>query len=213
MSSTQSKELLNRWNTTPRLMDERITNGDDHEDDEDDDNAVDDEICEAYSEEDRQEQVNKQDSPLLQVEPTFYRRVCAMCVKEPALPGSDDEGGDDNAVHAPARRLRLREIKTLERQRQAAARLRRRKNASAIGEGDEHDGEDNSKGESAADDSLSNGGSDEDDEEDEDPLLRAVGGSEKLLTGEAYQQMLLRTEKKAVNTTREQADQDISISP
>lgn len=36
----------------------------------------------------------------------------------------------------------------------------------------------------------------DDDDEDEDPFLKAIGGKEKLLVGEAYQKMLLEKQKK-----------------
>ena len=48
----------------------------------------------------------------------IYRRVCAMCVKEPALPGESDDEEEDDEAGALAnldRPLRLRERKRLER--------------------------------------------------------------------------------------------------
>ena len=43
----------------------------------------------------------------------------------------------------------------------------------------------------------------EEDSETEDDLIKAVGGEDKLLTGEAYQKMLLEREKQGVSASNE----------
>jgi len=124
-------------------------------------------------------------------------RVCAMCTKEPALPDQDDD--QDNTVDdvAGKGRLKLRERRALERklwkEKEAIKQARKREKQ---GNADEVDGDNNSDSqqENDANDSLS----DEDlldGSETEDDLIKAVGGEDKLLTGEAYQTMLLERER------------------
>jgi hypothetical protein len=112
-----------------------------------------------------------------------YRRVCAMCTKEPALAG---EVHDDEEEEVGQRYLRLRERKTLERQKERATDSKRGSKA-------QKQDEDN-------DDDDDKSGSDDESESEklgsmEDPFLKAVGGADKLLTGEAYQEMLLQKQK------------------
>jgi hypothetical protein len=110
-------------------------------------------------------------------------RVCAMCVKELALTNPEDEGEDDELAQA-AGRIRLRELKTLERQieREAAAAKKSNK-PEEDGDEDEIDGDDDP---------------DQVELESDDPFLQAVGGADKVLTGEAYQKHLL--EQQATNS-------------
>lgn len=117
-----------------------------------------------------------------------YYRVCAMCVKEPAIRSQEDQE-DDNSEPL-GRKLRLREIKTLERQEERAMAAKRKKKKS-----DDSDGSD--------EDHLDLGSSDEDMSDTEDPFLQAVGGADKLLTGDAYQNMLLQREE-----AKKQTDMD-----
>ena len=110
-----------------------------------------------------------------------YRRVCAMCVKEPALPGDSDEEDElDETLQHLDRPLKLRERKRLERMLEKKSSRRRTRPEEVNEEQDEvdpqHEGEEDSNN---------------NDEEDNDPLLEAVGGADQLLTGEAYQAKLL----------------------
>lgn len=109
--------------------------------------------------------------------PRVYRRLCAMCVKEPALQGDDDAADDDNLSARDAkllnldRPLKLRERKRLERLAETPPRPP---------PADNDDDEDVVM-------------EDEPDANPQaDPLLEAVGGVEQLLTGEAYQAKLLQ---------------------
>ena len=124
-------------------------------------------------------------------------RICAMCTKEPALPDEEEEqeSVDDVIV---SRRLKLRERRALERKllkEQESAKESNRKEKR--GDTDEDDNQDDdSQQDSDADDRLldvENGES-----ETEDDLIKAVGGKDKLLTGEAYQKMLLQQEQQGL---------------
>jgi Uncharacterized conserved protein (DUF2039) len=137
-----------------------------------------------------------------------YSRVCAICVKQPAL---TDEVDDELTIHhntvinpdGTRRPLKLRELKSIQRQ-QEMAQTKKKKVKSKVGDNDDivpeegddddHDDVDNNEETQAEVDQ------DDDDQsassiDDDDPFLRAVGGANNLLTGEAYQQMLLRTGK------------------
>jgi len=111
-----------------------------------------------------------------------YTRVCAMCVKEPALP--DKEQGEGPAL--PSRKLKLRERRTLERQ-QAKATQREKTTTEAESQ-EEDEGAELSNGVENSSEAS------EDEMSDEDPFLAAVGGADKILTGDSYQQMLLSRE-------------------
>jgi hypothetical protein len=136
-------------------------------------------------------------------------KVCAMCTHEPALSKYDNmppeaselvsqitelEDVLESGVGDDGHKLTLREVRTLERQ---VEKLRVEikefgKKKCDDDEDDNEDGdeeqEDDSENEDSVDDE-SDGAVDERDEED--PFLKAVGGKEKLLVGDAYQQMLL----------------------
>jgi hypothetical protein len=114
--------------------------------------------------------------------PAVYRRVCAMCTKEPALAG---EVHDDEEEEVGQRHLRLRERKTLERQKERATDSKRGSKAQKQDEDDDDDDKSGSDDESESEKLGSM----------EDPFLKAVGGADKLLTGEAYQEMLLQKQK------------------
>ena len=139
----------------------------------------------------------------------IYLRVCAMCVKEPALPASDDEA-DDDTLAMPLPKLSLRQRRTLERLEEreyygatATSRAPGRSNnhPPPTGSDDEEEEEEEDENElthSQAGD-LSNHKqydspeehANEDEEDEKDPFLIAVGGAENLLTGEAYQRKRL----------------------
>lgn len=118
-----------------------------------------------------------------------HHRVCAMCAKEPSLAGPDDYDDEDLAGYGQTR-LRLRERKTLLRQHERETTPRKVNKVSLrdIEAENASDGSQNSDSESEemGENAISG---------DEDPFLKAVGGADKLLTGEAYQQMLLQQEK------------------
>lgn len=123
-------------------------------------------------------------------------RVCAVCVKEPALRDEDDDN-DDSALALETGRMRLRDQRTLERKlaskerekakaKQAAKEARREARHGEVSIAPEGNLDENNKSEAESDVDLP-----EEAENEEDPFLKAVGGSANLLTGEAYQNMLL----------------------
>lgn len=137
------------------------------------------------------------------------RRVCAICVKDYAL-GSleDDEEGDELALLEAALegKLKLREKRAIERKIERLTEERRRNRRKAKEQeqeeedGDEESGEDDESdtGENEEQEALTqedtkvnDDDSGDEVEEEDDPFLKAVGGSDKLLTGEAYQKALL----------------------
>ena len=117
---------------------------------------------------------------------TKRQRACAMCVKDFALDDPDDEDDEGDILYRNGKRLTLRQRKTLERQRANKDNPARAK-------------EDDDESESEEDEPMAEVPQqlettmEEDDEED--PFLKAVGGCDKLLTGEAYQQSLLQKEQ------------------
>lgn len=147
-SSKQSLALLEEWNNRPTNDMQQI---------------------------DTEEDLEQQDEETTTGGRTYYR-VCAMCVKEPAIRSQEDQ--EDNNLQQPlGRRLRLREIKTMERQEERAIAAKKKKKKT-----DESDEDDLSE-------------EDEDMSDTEDPFLQAVGGADNLLTGDAYQNMLLQKEE------------------
>jgi hypothetical protein len=148
------------------------------------------------------------------------RQICCICVDEPALPNhAGDRSFDDAQAEAlppssscSSHPLRLREVKARERQavrRRAAGATAPNKGGSGdrqVSNGDEgDDDEDDDGGDAVGDDGASDsdesGAQDDDgnehdegadsDDEDDDPFLKAVGGRDNLLVGEAYQQRML----------------------
>ncbi|KAG7339662.1 DUF2039 domain containing protein [Nitzschia inconspicua] len=110
-------------------------------------------------------------------------RACAVCVKELALPDPNDNEADGGLSEGVGR-IRLRELKAMERQAAKAGSSKRNNDE------DERSGENYNDHDSWQEDenaSISSGTDDDDD----DPFLKAIGGAEALLTGEAYQQKLL----------------------
>jgi hypothetical protein len=127
------------------------------------------------------------------IKPAVYRRVCAICAKEPVLTGEVLDDEEEEVGH-----MRLRERKTLERQKERAADTKKRGSKAQAQE------ESNITRSDQNDDDDDKSGSDHNNEPEklvdepsnmEDPFLKAVGGADKLLTGEAYQNMLLQKEK------------------
>lgn len=128
-------------------------------------------------------------------------RACAICVKEVALPNPEWEEDDSDHVDAMSR-LKLRERRAMERKL-----AKEQEEPEKEEKGDEDDGSDDHKNgdqpqglsldplaeEDAADDDddfFPDYGSDED-----DPFLKAIGGADKLLTGEAYREKLRLQQK------------------
>lgn len=125
-------------------------------------------------------------------------RVCAMCVKEPALPDEDNEQDASIDTIAAGRKLKLRERRALERkiakqEQEDAVQSKCQANGNAAQE-DEHQENvvlQDENNEMSDDELVLENGSDT----EEDDLIKAVGGQDKLLTGEAYQKMLLEREQ------------------
>jgi Uncharacterized conserved protein (DUF2039) len=148
-------------------------------------------------------------------DPIIHRRVCTICFKAPALPASDDEYSDDDDSNDDdanrRRKLKLREIKSIRRQQEREAyekRMSRTKkpttiesnnNNNQVDEEEEEDDDDELQMSNNNDDTLvsrlkvgdDDDSNDDNDDDVNDPFLQAVGGKDKLLTGDAYQQMLL----------------------
>jgi hypothetical protein len=120
-----------------------------------------------------------------------YRRVCCICVKEPALLDGDEVYDDgEDPLNAGGRRLKLRERKTIERRQLAESKPKRKS---------KHTNEDDDNNSNEEDADYSDGSEagevndhDNDDDHEEDPFLQAIGGADKLLVGDAYQAMLLQ---------------------
>lgn len=113
--------------------------------------------------------------------PPRVRRACAVCVKEIALPDPEDENGQD--LLESMGKISLRERRTLERQMAKKTKKSTKKEDAT----DEEDENENEEEELEADIDVI----EEESEDEDDPFLKAVGGADKLLTGEAYQQKLL----------------------
>jgi len=233
-TSPKALALLREWNATRRCeeLEEEL-----HRDEEPlDQQQIDDDARGAKGEdrrrgsetgEDRQRVAALERQQHQQPRQPFavYRRICAVCTKEPALLSLDGEeedgtvegglfedhrqqrGGDDDDGRRP---LRLRKLKTLERQQReqqegkAAEAAGRRRSQPTAGRGEGRVRDDvgychsnNSNDDGEDDDDSVNGGVDDIEEgdgggdDDDDPFLAAVGGADKLLVGEAYQRQVL----------------------
>jgi hypothetical protein len=127
---------------------------------------------------------NEEDEPHI-----HFRRVCCICVKEPALLDGDEVYDDaEDPFRNGGQRLKLRERKTIERRQLLESKPKRKSKNT------DEDDDENSNDEDPEDDEGSEPGEelDNDDEHAEDPFLTAVGGADKLLVGDAYQAMLLQ---------------------
>jgi hypothetical protein len=122
----------------------------------------------------------------LQLQPPKVIRVCAACVKEIALRDPEDE--DVGGLLESMGKMTLRERKTLERQL-----AKKPKKSTKTDNATDEDGENEEELKADLDDDG------EESEEEDDPFLKAVGGADKLLTGEAYQQKLLAQEKQQIS--------------
>ena len=118
-------------------------------------------------------------------------RACAMCVKEIALPASDDEEEDE--LEESMGRIRLRERKTMERKamREANKTTSTTTTTTSMNTTNEND----SESVEGSNNISFMGSNDADDDDEEDPFLKAVGGASQLLTGEAYQKKLLEQQQ------------------
>ena len=155
-------------------------------------------------------------------------RVCAVCVKEVALPDPVEEGDDADYIDAMSK-LKLREKRALERkivkqEEEAAAAAKNKKNKNpSKSAGDDNDSkiEDgvqqqeqqhhhqqaelstlNENDEELVEEGKNFEDDDNSDDGYDDPFLKAIGGS--ILTGEAYQKKLLehhQQEKQSVKNT------------
>lgn len=122
-------------------------------------------------------------------------RACAVCVKEIALPDPDgDDEEETDLAEKAGRILRLREIKTLERQAEREAREAREARKAKRMQSSTEDNDNESNEDNTESDAESIGEYDDEDDE-EDPFLKAVGGADKLLTGKAYQEKLLAEQR------------------
>lgn len=104
---------------------------------------------------------------------------------------TDETGGVDTAAGP----MKLRERKRIERQLQGGG-ASSRKTENGDSEGEDNSNEDGGGSEPYED------YDDDDDDVNDDPFVRAVGGVDKLLTGEAYQQMLLQQHATNDSTTK-----------
>jgi len=122
--------------------------------------------------------------------PVSKPRACAVCVKELALPDPEEDEENEDLLDKLGK-VKLRERKALERKLEREAKEARRK---ARESGERHEKDDGDRDDEDDDPARSDDGFspdvNEDDDED-DPFLKAVGGADKLLTGEAYQKKLL----------------------
>lgn len=117
-------------------------------------------------------------------------RACAVCVKVLAMPDPERDKIDelDDAMAC----IRLRERKTIERK---LAKEMNSTKGSGNGNNDESEDTDDdgaAVGQRIDGDDLVVDFSDTDSYDDEDPFLKAIGGADQLLIGEAYQQRLLQ---------------------
>lgn len=131
-----------------------------------------------------------------------YTRVCAVCFKQPALFDSNDD--DVLVTAAGAKPLKLRQVKALQRQKERALTEKRHKKKVKSSENEQDqqgENDDLSKNSYDSSQDQSSGSITKplessllaiDLADEDDPFLQAVGGADKLLTGEAYQRMLLQ---------------------
>ena len=153
---------------------------------------------------------SREESPELD-ETTAVLRACAVCVKEIALPDPPGDDDDDDRDYVDAMsRLNLRQKRALER-KAAKEQLEREREKKSKGrddsDNDDHDNDDDdddneeTRGRGPLDASAEDVSADEDNnspdygDDDDDPFLKAIGGADKLLTGEAYQRKLLEQQE------------------
>ena len=135
---------------------------------------------------------------------TKQRKVCAMCVKEYAKEDENGENDIETEIEEKTllleeklnRPLRLREKNAIERKvcrahEQEKARLKEERRRARWGDEDQEIGDDIIESDEGGE-IEEEGEEKEEDVDENDDFLQAVGGKDKLLTGEAYQQMLLK---------------------
>ena len=126
------------------------------------------------------------------------RKVCAICAKDYALGSLEDDNEEDELAkleQALEGKLKLREKRAIERKIERLADERRRNRRKATAEEEAEDQKNDQEGQdSGREDTKDANEDDSGDEvsEQDDPFLKAVGGVDKLLTGEAYQKQLLK---------------------
>jgi hypothetical protein len=183
-------------------MENNVKDDDDDDDDDDDVNGIN---LEKNSKEKAASDVGEN----LFKSSQKVQRVCAVCVKAPALA---DEGGQEFSIEEVIARMgpmTLRQRRGMERQL-----LREQKALESSGKQDVKNGSDQNR-QVLDDENGSNNDVDGDEEEEEeevddddddddaidsnsdryednDPFLQAIGGSKNMLVGENYQKMLLR---------------------
>ena len=125
------------------------------------------------------------------------RKVCAICAKAYAMGSLEDDNEEDELAkleQALEGKLKLREKRAIERKIERLAEDRRRNRRVAKVEEEVEDQKNDQEGQDAGredtKDANDNDSGDEVSEQD-DPFLKAVGGVDKLLTGETYQKQLL----------------------
>mmetsp|Transcript_15525 Transcript_15525/g.18928 ORF Transcript_15525/g.18928 Transcript_15525/m.18928 type:complete len:287 (+) Transcript_15525:79-939(+) len=132
-------------------------------------------------------------------------KVCAICVKEPAKVDQSEKGEMEDEIQKKialqetklCRPLKLREQKAIERKvereyekrKQEAKEERRRVRGAEAAFEENINQEEETNNCTEKETEIENKNMPE--EEDDDPFLKAIGGKEKLLTGEAYQKMLM----------------------
>jgi len=160
------------------------------------------------------------------------KKMCRICTKEPILSNSTiskQEGMEEvrqqfleECHKGDTTQLTLRETKRLERkmerhlEREDTSSRKTNENDDRSSEKVElelskdmnnirvHDDDPNTN---TTSNTTSNNNNDDDDEDDyesdeDDPFLKAIGGSQQLLVGEAYQQMLLQKQTQAQSQTQ-----------
>jgi Uncharacterized conserved protein (DUF2039) len=129
-----------------------------------------------------------------------YTRVCTVCFKQPALPENHESANEEEM--ASGRPLKLRHIKTMQRQQEKLNSFKTNRSRSKNDEQDDDsdDDSDNSSSSQEEDAAISSNNyscsSNSNritimDEEEDDPFIQAIGGVQNLLVGDAYQTMLL----------------------
>lgn len=129
-------------------------------------------------------------------------RACAICVKEIALPDPEEEDDGRDMIDAMSR-LNLRQRRALER-KIAKEQKELEEQAKAKDDADDEEGDEEEHRPQGSLDALAEEDAVDDDDVDaypdygddeDDPFLKAIGGADKLLTGEAYQRKLLQEQK------------------
>ena len=125
------------------------------------------------------------------------RKVCAICAKAYALGSLEDDKEEDELAkleQALEGKLKLREKRAIERKIERLAEERRRNRPVAKVEEEVVDQKNDQEGQDAGREDTKDANDDDSGDEvseQDDPFLKAVGGVDKLLTGETYQKQLL----------------------